>query len=142
MKLTIVSQLEKAIYNVYSCYTPIVIIALIISLKLIELTPTKCLFGSAAKECIFYSLDFNLIYHPLNIINLIFITYNVLYIYYNVILKQNVVGKSVKKIYSRTKKVYLFKNKRKQISVLLFCYVSALILSYFRFSITLSKIIY
>ena len=142
MKWTIVSRLEKAIYNVYCCYAPIVIIALIISLKLVELTPTKCLFGSTARECVFYSLDFNLIYHPLNIINLIFIAYNVLYIYYNVFLKQDVVGKSVKKIYSKTKKLYLLKNKRKQISLLLFCYASALILSYFRFPITLSKIIY
>ena len=142
MNLTIVSKLEKAIYNVYCCYIPIVILALVISLKLIELTPTKCLFGSTAKECLFYRLDFNLIYHPLNIINLIFIAYNIIYIYYNVILKQNVVGKSVRKIYSKTKKKYLLKNRRKQLGILLFCYVSALILSYFRFPITLSKIIY
>jgi len=136
-----VSNLEKAIYNRYFCYVPIIAIALFISFKLFDLTPTKCLFNSSAIECVFHRLDFSLIYHPLNIVNLIFIIYNILYIYYNVILKQDVVGKSVKRIYSKTKKIYCIKNKRKQVSILVFCYVSALILSYFRFPVTLSKII-
>lgn len=135
-----VSQLEKAINNRYCCYAPIVLIAIVISIKLIQLTPTKCLFNSVARECVFYQFDLNLIYHPLNLINLLFIVYNVLYIYYNVFLGQNVVGKSVKKIYYNTKKIYNLKQKRQKLSVLLFCYISALILSYFRFPITLSKI--
>lgn len=136
-----VSKLEKIIYNLYFCYLPIIAIALLISIKLIELTPTKCLFDSLSSECTFYRLDFDLIYHPINIINLLFIIYNTLYIYYNVILKQNVVGRTVRKIYFRTQKKYRIKDKRKQISILLFCYFSTLILSYFRFSITLTKII-
>ena len=136
-----VSKLEKIIYNLYFCYLPIIAIALLISIKLIELTPTKCLFDSLSSGCTFYRLDFDLIYHPINIINLLFIIYNTLYIYYNVILKQNVVGRTVRKIYFRTQKKYRIKDKRKQISILLFCYFSTLILSYFRFSITLTKII-
>ena len=136
-----VSKLEKIIYNLYFCYLPVIAIALLISIKLLELTPAKCLLDSLSSECTFYRLDFNLIYHPINIINLLFIIYNILYIYYNVILKQNVVGRTVRKIYLRTQKAYRIKNKRKQISILLFCYFSTLILSYFRFSITLIKII-
>ena len=137
-----VSKLEKVIYNLYFCYSPIIIIALLIVIKLIQLTPTRCLFDSLASECLFYRLDFNSIYHPLNIINLIFITYNILYLYYNIILKKDVVGRSVKKIYDRTKRKYQLKRQRKRISILLFCYVTALILSYFRFPITLVKVIY
>ncbi len=137
-----VSKLEKIIYNLYLCYSPIIIIALLIVIKLIQLTPTRCLFDSLASECLFYRLDFNSIYHPLNIINLIFITYNILYLYYNIILKKDVVGRSVKKIYNRTKRKYHLQRKRQRISILLFCYVTALILSYFRFSITLVKAIY
>ena len=136
-----VSRLEKIICNLYFCYIPIMTIALFTSIKLIELTPTKCLFYSLNTECTFYRFNFNLLYHPLNIINFLFIIYNILYLYYNVILRQNVVGKTVKKIYSKTKKLYQIKNKRKQISILLFCYFAALILSYFRFIITLIKII-
>ena len=136
-----VSKLEKIIHNLYFCYLPVVAIALFTSIKLIELTPTKCLFGSLSNECTFYKLDFDLIYHPLNIINLLFIIYNTLYIYYNVILKQNIVGRTVRKIYFKTQKIYRVENKRQQISILLFCYFSTLILSYFRFSITLAKII-
>ncbi len=136
-----VSRLEKAIYNLYFCYAPIVAIALFISVRLTLLTPIRCLLDSSANECIFYKFDFHFIYHPINIINLIFIAYNILYVYYNVVLKQDIVGRSVKRIYSKTKKIYRIKNKRKQLSILLFCYVMALILSYFRFPITLSKII-
>ena len=137
-----VSQLEKIIYNLYLCYAPIVIVASAIAIRLIYLSPARCLFDSLAKGCLFYKLDFNIIYHPFNIINLIFVIYNVLYIYYNVILKQNIVGKTVKKTYSNIKKSYYFKKKRKQISVLLFCYITALALSYFRFPIILAKAIY
>ena len=136
-----VSRLEKIICNLYFCYIPIVAIALFTSIKLIELTPAKCLLYSFSSECTFYKFDFNLVYHPLSIINLLFIIYNVLYIYYNVVLKQNVVGRTVKKIYSKTNKLYQIKNKRKQISLLLFCYFAALILSYLRFLVTLTKII-
>ena len=136
-----VSRLENLIYNLYFCYAPIVAIALFTSIKLVQIAPTKCLFDSVSRECVFYKLDLNLIYHPLNIINLIFIIYNILYIYYNVILRQNVVGKAVRRIYSKTRKFYQIKNKRKQISILLFCYFTALVLSYFRFSLTLVKII-
>ena len=137
-----ISKLEKAIYNLYCCYAPVVIIALLVSIKLVQLAPTKCLFDSLAQECLFYRLDLNSFYHPLNIINLFFIIYNILYIYYNVILKQNVVGRAVKNIYNKTKKYYGLERKRKKIGVLLFCYVVALILSYFRFPITLAKAIY
>ena len=136
-----VSRLEKIICNLYFCYIPIIAIALFTSIKLLELTPAKCLLNSLSSECTFYKLEFNLIYHPLNIINLLFIIYNLLYVYYNIILKQNVVGRTVRKIYSKTKKIYQIKNKRKQISILLFCYFATLILSYFRFIITLTKII-
>ena len=136
-----VSKLEKAIDNLYLCYAPVSIFALFISMVLIDLAPTKCLFGSLAKECLFYKLDSSLIYHPLNIINLLFIIYNLLYLYYNVILKQDVVGRAVKKIYNKAKKHYYLK-KHKKIRVLLFCYVTALTISYFRFPITLAKAIY
>lgn len=136
-----VSKIEKLIYNLYFCYFPIVAIALFVSIKLVLLTPIKCLIYPSASECIFYQFNLNLIYHPINIINLIFVVYNALYIYYNVVLKQDVVGKTVKRIYCKTRKIYRIKNKRKQINILLFCYVSALILSYVRFPITLSRII-
>jgi|GEM_PF-3394436 len=137
-----VSQLEKIIYNLYFCYAPVVIISLAIAIKLWYLSPTKCLFYPLIKECLFYRLDFNIIYHPLNIINLVLVIYNILYIYYNVILKQDVVGKTVKKIYGNTKRTYFFRKRRKQISVLLFCYITALTLSYVRFPLTLVKAIY
>ncbi len=136
-----VSKLEKAINNLYFCYAPIVAIALLISIKLTLLTPIKCLLNSSAKDCIFYSFNFNFVYHPISIINLIFIIYNILYIYYNVILKQDVVGKTVRKIYSKTRKAYRIKSDRKKANILLFCYISALLLSYFRFPITLYRII-
>ena len=136
-----VSKLEKAIDNLYLCYAPVSIFALFISMVLIDLAPTKCLFGSLAKECLFYKLDSSLIYHPLNIINLLFIIYNLLYLYYNVILKQDVVGRAVKKIYNKAKKHYYLK-KHKKIRVLLFCYVTTLTISYFRFPITLARAIY
>ena len=136
-----VSKLEKIIYNLYFCYVPIIALALAASIKLVQITPTRCLFDSFSKQCIFYRLDFKLIYHPLNIINLILVIYTALYIYYNVVLKQDVVGKTVKRIYSKTKRIYKLKNKRKQLSILLFCYCAALLLSYFRFSVTLWKII-
>lgn len=136
-----VSKIEKVIYNLYFCYAPIVVIALFISIKLLLLTPVKCLIYSSANDCVFYQFNLNLVYHPINIINLIFIVYNALYIYYNVILKQDVVGRTVKRIYCKTRKIYKIRNKRKQLNILLFCYVSALILSYVRFPITLSKII-
>ena len=136
-----VSKLERAICNLYLCYSPIVAIAIIISFKLTLLTPAKCLFYPSVEECIFYKFNFNFLYHPIGIINLIFIIYNILYLYYNVALKQNVVGRSVKKIYSKTKKVYQIVNVRQQVSILLFCYLAALILSYLRFPITLSRIV-
>ena len=136
-----VSRLEKIICNLYFCYIPIIGIAFFTSIKLIELTPTKCLFDSLSSECTFYRFSFNSIYHPLNIINLLFIIYNILYIYYNVILKQNIVGRTVRKIYFKTNELYQIKNQRKQISILLFCYFAALIISYLRFLITLTKII-
>ena len=137
-----VSKLEKAIDNLYLCYAPVSIFALFISMILIDLAPTKCLFGSLAKECLFYKLDSSLIYHPLNIINLLFIIYNLLYLYYNVVLKQDVVGRAVKKIYGKVKRHYYLKGKRQKVSVLLFCYLTALALSYFRFHKTLAKAIY
>lgn len=137
-----VSRIEKIIYNLYLCYLPIICIALFFSLKLIKLSPVKCLFGSSAQQCLFYNQDLNLLYHPLNIINTIFIIYNILYIYYNVFLKKDVVGRSVKKIYTKTTKYYHIRKKRKRISVLLFCYVTALMLSYFRFPITLFKTVF
>ena len=135
------SRLEKAIYNLYFCYIPIVAIAFFVSVRLTLHTPIKCVLDSSTQDCIFYRFSFQAIYHPLTIINLIFIIYNILYVYYNVVLKQNVVGKSVKRIYSKTKKIYKIENVRKQLSILLFCYFAALILSYIRFPITLSKII-
>lgn len=135
------SKLEQAIYNPYICYLPIAIIALLISTVLFQITPTKCLFKFSTDDCFFYNLDLNLMYHPLNIINFIFVIYNILYLYYNVILNQNVVGRSVKKIYTKALKKYYINQRRKKLSVLLFCYFTALILSYLRFPITLAKII-
>lgn len=135
------SKIEKVIYNPYFCYSPVAIITLYISIQLIQITPTKCLFGSLADECIFYSFELNWFYHPLNLINLIFVVYNFLYLYYNIGLKQNIVGRSVRKIYTKAKKKYYIKQRRKKISILLFCYFTALILSYFRFPLTLAKIV-
>ncbi len=141
-RLAMVSKLEKIIYNLYICYAPVVIIASAIAIRIFSLSPTKCLFDPLTKDCLFYTLDFNIIYHPLNIINLIFIIYNILYIYYNVIIKQDVVGKTVKKIYGDTKKSFYLRKRHKQISVLLFCYITALTLSYVRFPIILARAIY
>ena len=136
------SRLEKIIYNLYFCYIPILIFALFLSSRLIQLTPTKCLLGSMAEECLFYQPNLDLVYHPLNLVNLVFISYNVLYLYYNVILGQDIVGRTVKKVYQRTIARYRLKQRRKRISVLLLCYFSSLILSYFRFAVTLIRAIY
>ena len=136
-----VSRVEKIIYNPYFCYSPIVFFTLFFSSVLIKLSPTKCLFNSIEELCLFYKHNAYLIYHPLNIINLLFLLYNILYLYYNVILKKDIVGKSVKKIYHQTTKNYYIRRNRKRLSILLFCYVSALLISYARFSITLFKII-
>lgn len=136
------SRVEKLIYNLYFCYIPIVIFALFFSSKLIQLTPIKCLLGALVKECIFYQPSLDLIYHPLNIINLLFVSYNILYLYYNVILKQDTVGKTVKNVYQKTKAHYRLKRRRKRITVLLLCYFISLILSYFRFAFTLVRAMY
>ena len=90
------SRVEKIIYNLYFCYIPIILFAVLLSSRLIQLTPTKCLLGSIDEACLFYQPSLDLIYHPLNLINLLFICYNVLYLYYNVILGQDIVGKTVK----------------------------------------------
>ncbi|MEM7590425.1 MAG: hypothetical protein AAF383_02695 [Cyanobacteria bacterium P01_A01_bin.83] len=136
------SRVEKLIYNLYFCYIPIVVFALFFSSKLIQLTPTKCLLGALVEECIFYQPNLDLIYHPLNVINLLFVSYNILYLYYNVILKQDTVGKTVKNVYHKTKAHYQLKQRRKKITVLLLCYFISLILSYFRFAYTLVRAIY
>ncbi|MEM7762371.1 MAG: hypothetical protein AAF298_30280 [Cyanobacteria bacterium P01_A01_bin.40] len=136
------SRVEKVIYNLYFCYIPIVLFALFFSSRLIQLTPTKCLLGAVVEECLFYQPNLGLIYHPLNLINLIFISYNILYLYYNVILKQDIVGKTVKHVYQKSLTHYQLKQKRKRISVLLLCYFTSLILSYLRFPITLARAIY
>lgn len=136
-----VSRVEKVIYNPYLCYIPIILIALFFSAMLVQISPTKCLFGSSAQQCLFYNQDASLLYHPLNIINAIFTIYNILYVYYNVFLKKDIVGKSVKKIYTKTTRHYYIRKKRKRITILLFCYITALMLSYVRFPITLLKTI-
>lgn len=136
------SRVEKLIYNLYFCYIPIALFALFLSSRLIQLTPTKCLLGSIAEECLFYRPSLDLIYHPLNLINLLFISYNILYLYYNVVLGQDVVGKTVKHVYQKTTAHYQLKPGRKRISVLLLCYITSLILSYFRFAVTLIRAIY
>jgi len=137
-----VSRVEKIIYNPYLCYVPIILVALFFSIKLIKLSPIKCLFSSSAEQCLFYNSNAYLLYHPLNIITLLFLIYNFLYLYYNVVLKKDLVGKSVKKIYCKTNNKYYIKNQRKRVTVLLFCYVTVLMISYIRFIVTLAKAIY
>ena len=127
-------SIEKLIYNSYFCYSPIALFALAIGSGLMQLIPTRCLFSSLSEEC--------LVYYPLNIINLIFITYNILYLYYNIILKHDTVGKSVKRIYRKTIKHYRIRKKSERIRILLFCYITSLVLSYFRFATTLIRAIY
>lgn len=136
------SRVKKIFYNRYFYYSPIIIFTLFFSSRLIQLSPTKCLFGSTEKQCLFHDYDVYLLYHPLNIINLLFLLYSTLYLYYNVILKKDIVGKSVRKIYHRTTKKYYLRGKRQRLRILLFCYVTALIISYARFLITLLKTIY
>ena len=131
-----ISKIEKLIYNRHLCYLPILCFTIAVSAKLIQLSPTKCLFDSMSQSCIFYQLKPTLIYHPLNLVNLIFLFYNLLYIYYNVFLKQDIVGKTVKKVYRRTQKRYSM-GKHQRLSVLMLCYALSLIISYFRFSLVL-----
>ncbi len=137
-----VSRIKKILCNPFVCYSPIFIFALLFSNQLLKSSPTECVTNSLDESCLFFHNNIYLIHHPLNLINLLFLIYNLLYLYYNIILKKDVVGKSVKKIYRQTKKKYYIKTTRKRISILLFCYVTALVISYFRFSIILLKAIY
>ena len=136
-----ISKLEKAIYSRYICYLPVVAMTLFISSWLFYFTPGKCFLNLAAQECFFSDRSYNFIYHPLNICNIIFITYSLLYLYYNIILKRHVVGRAVKKIYGKVNRQHHISNKRQKISILLFCYVTALSLSYFRFAMTIARAI-
>ena len=136
-----ISRLEKIIYNLYFCYLPIVIIGLLINYFLLTIVPGKCWWNSSAQECFFRNVSYDFIYHPVNIANIIVTTYNILYIYYNVILKRHVVGKAVRRIYRRLQKKYYLGSQCKQISILLFCYITASFLAYFRFAITLARVI-
>lgn len=137
-----VSIIERAICNRYLCYLPVVFFTLLISIELIQLAPTRCLLWVSSQDCFFSQFEMSSIYHPLNIINLVFLAYSILYIYYNIFLNQNIVGQMVKNVYRKTKKRYPLKSKRQQISILLLCYSIALIVSYFRFTIILAKAIY
>ena len=133
------SKIEKVIYNPYLCYLPIIVTGLSVSYLLFWLTPNKCLSGYITQECFFKNSNYDFIYHPLNIINVVFTIYNILYLYYNVFLRQDAVGRAVKKIYSKLNKKYYIGSKIKQTTILLFCYITALFLSYFRFVITLTN---
>lgn len=135
-------RIKKIVCNPIICYSPIFMFAWLFSSQLLKYSLIECLFSSTNEQCLSFQNSFYLIYHPLNLINLLFLIYNILYLYYNIILKKDVVGKSVKKIYRQTKKNYCLKTTRKRISILLFCYVTALVISYFRFSLTLFKAIY
>lgn len=132
-------KIEKVIYNLYLCYLPIIVTGLSVSFLLFWITPDKCLAGEISQACFFKNHNYDFIYHPLTIINLVFTIYNILYLYYNIVLKQDVVGRAVKKTYSRLRKKYYMGNKSKQLGVLLFCYITALFISYFRFIITLTR---
>ena len=132
-------KIEKVIYNRYLCYLPIIIAGLLVSYLLFWLTPNKCLTEYLTQECFFENSYYDFIYHPLNIINIVFSIYNFLYLYYNVVLRQDVVGRSVKKIYGKLQKQKYVGNKAKQANILLFCYLTALLISYFRFIITLTR---
>ena len=136
-----VSRIEKVIYSLYFCYLPVLIIGLGISYFLFTITPGKCFGGSITLECFVGNSSYDFIYHPINLVNLVFTVYNLLYLYYNVILNRHVVGRAVKKIYRRLQKKYYLGNKRQQISILLFCYITALCLSYFRFALTIVRAI-
>ena len=135
------SKVKKIFYNPYFYYSPIIIFTLFFSSQLLKISPVKCLFGSTKEQCLFYNYDAYLIYHPFNIINLLFLLHTTLYLYYNIILKKDVVGKLVKKVYHRTTKQYCIRKKRKRLTILLFCYVTALIISYARFPIIILKIL-
>ena len=137
-----VSRIKKILCNPFVCYSPIFIFAWLFSNQLLKSSPTECLINSLDEPCLFFHNNIYSIYHPLNLVNLLFLIYNLLYLYYNIVLKKDVVGKSVKKVYRQTTKNYFIKTTRKRLSILLFCYVTALVISYFRFSITLLKAIY
>jgi len=132
-------KIEKVIYNPYLCYLPVIIIGLSVSYLLFWLTPNKCLTNYLTQECFFKNSNYDFIYHPLSIINIFFTIYNFLYLYYNVVLRKDVVGRAVKKIYGKLLKKYYMGNKVKQVITLLYCYIMALILSYFRFIVTLAR---
>ncbi len=135
------SKVKKIFYNPYFYYSPIIIFTWFFSSQILKISPIKCLLGSIEEQCLFYNYDAYLIYHFFNIINLLFLLYTTLYLYYNIILKKDVVGKLVKKVYHRTTKQYYIRKKRKRIIILLFCYLTALIISYARFPIIILKIL-
>ena len=137
-----VLRIKKIVCNPIICYSPIFIFAWFFSSQLLKYSLIECLFSSTNEKCLSFQNSFYLIYHPLNLINLLVLIYNILYLYYNIILKKDVVGRAVRKIYHQTTKNHCIKTTRKRMSILLFCYLAALVISYFRFSITLLKAIY
>jgi hypothetical protein len=137
-----ISTIEKLVYNRYFCYTPVAALALIVMLKLASFSPIKCLLDWTDEQCITRKSIFYMVYHPINIIVFLFAAYNILYFYYNITLGKNIVGKSVRKIYKNTTNKYYIKSRTKRLTILLFCYWTALILSYLRFPIVLRKAIY
>ncbi|GAB4543498.1 MAG: hypothetical protein Tsb0014_37160 [Pleurocapsa sp.] len=137
-----ISKIEKLVYNRYFCYSPVAGLALIVILKLASLSPIKCFFYWSSEQCIVIKSVFYIIYHPINIALFLFAVYNILYFYYNITLGKNIVGKSVRKIYKNTTNKYYIKSRFKKLTILLFCYSTALILSYLRFPIVLRKAIY
>ena len=134
-----ISKIEKLLYNRYFCYFPIAFMAIAITFLLMRLSPLKCLIAITAEECIARSNTLYMVYHPINLVILLFAIYNLLCLYYNINLKVNMVGKSVRKIYRNTMKKYYVQNFYKKITILLFCYTTALIISYFRFPVVLKK---
>ena len=137
-----ISKIERVIYHPLLGYTPIFLIAIILTWKLIQFSPINCMSDSWSNQCIVYENNSSLIYHPVNILILIFFSYNFLYLYYNIALRKNVVGRSVKTTYNKILNTHQIKSNSKRLSILLFCYTMALILSYTRFFKTLGRMVY
>jgi hypothetical protein len=125
------NKVKQIIYNPFVCYSPAIILLIVLLFHLFQFSSNECLLDAAALECLTPQYSTHLIYFLLKTTVLIFLFYTCFYLYYTIIVGDNLVAKAVEITHKKIKKKFRISNEYKDFLIFIFCYLASLIFSYF-----------
>jgi hypothetical protein len=121
------------------CYSPALIYLAFLINFFWDLKPFVCWFKIDITECIIEDIFSQFTSLIFGILILFLFFYTCFYLYYAIVLGDNLVGKSIKITYPKIIKKFKVKNKYKDFCIFLTCYLASLIFSYFFVLIIICK---